>query len=1314
MNLTKANISDLKKVTVKIVCSNCDEGSGTVLSVGEMYYVLTAAHIIENETEDGPKEKDHIFVKLTRNSQDYDLKVVEIVFYERAIDAAILRISIPINMPTTGLNKVRLLTTSVNGPGELCGFHRGEYTPKHYAFENRSATTWAVMNIQLKVQGINPIENFSGTSGGGIFYADTARNLYLAAFMSELTRYDGNNNEFTCLPSSYFLSSGLLGEVADNRQYEYIADSGVATNVDGKQLINPLDKSDYDKNQRGVFLENERTREIINQLLDDEESTILLTALSGMGKTKIIYEAFKGTERMPNRFYAKYGDGRDQLLGEMAQILRKNYDSDGIIIIDDCPMDLVPEVISTRDNLNHQFRLILVNHDYFNEALTHSAFTVIKLSPKEMEDRVNLYISTELSENDVNRNDVIEIKKLAGGYPQMAIELVKNYQEEDTVGPAAVEHLMPKLLSLTAGQEKEEKTIWQTFSLCLPFPYKDATHQGFEYMIKENHFTPLNGMEYEDRRSIAARLVDKYSPTLIDKQGMWLYVRPFPLAVWLTAEWFKNVCNTPIHFKELIDSVKRQPEWVQNTISEGFCKHIQQMSGNKEAFKMVEKLVNAELSHPFFDEENLSSGLGSKLLLAMSTVNPAAIAASLKRVLGSKELTWLKEKFDGDGRRNVVWALERLCFAHESYNDGIAVLARLAAAENEDFGNNASGQLAQLFHISLAGTEVSLSARLETLKQLVKEGGEYIAVVVRCFDSAFRNGGYSKMGGAEKFGFDNRKDYTPGTWGEVYEYWNGCRDLLLKWMTENPAMVDALAGMVEENVFNWARGGQKSILVPLMEKIAEIKGYQWDSGYDALAKTVYTFGINESALGVNKLMEQLRTNSFISELKDARYKLNGKYHLGEKEQIDLTDGLFGHLAVVFLKQSVYANSYEVEFLLEDTDYIPFQFLRKVVFDANDEQLEEFFNTVFKVIMTKTEDFSSPFLRNLAYEARDRAPLMHFLDKLEKAGREFLYVSLMGGTEDGDLGHFKRLLAEEKDGILKHDFLPVYLQFFRSYGDERYLMMLSALRDNYPNRPNDLIAYVVSERFMIQKDELPEAIAIIKQALLDYQIDEDYGRLLGDYSRILIETLQLWHDDEFAKKVNQKMIGVYNTKMVHLSMDGIFTVLLKEYFDVVWPDFVSAFLGEETFLFYYQVKDELGSGFGFGKGPLFDVNEDLIKRLCLDNPKSAPVRIAAMAPCFEIDENGQETGRFSKWLIWLLDQFGEQKDVLSSISGNLGSFTWSGDVSPYYERNIKCFENLLSHPKTEVREWAKLCIEDERKMMEIEKNDEVFRKIRYEL
>lgn len=1309
MNLTKANIKDLKKVTVKIVCSNGNEGSGTIVSVGENIYVLTAAHVVENETHDSHFAKDKIAISFMRNSRTIKLSVDKVSYYNRKDDAAILHVVNPGNMPTSGLDQVRLLTTNVSGPAELCGFHKNEDSPKHYTFENRGAEIWAIDNIQLRVQSLEPARNFEGVSGGGIFYQDTNKVLYMAAYMLEVGRYDGNNNEFVCKPSSNFISSGLLNSIVDERCYEFVADPAVACGIDSRQMLNSLDRSGYELNQTGFFIENDRTKEIIDQLRDDDTPTLILTALSGMGKSKLIYEAFKGTEREQNRYYAKYNAHREQLTGELKLIFKQNLGNDGIVIVDDCPMDLITEVISIRDQYNDLFRLILVHHDYFNEELERMSFPVIRLKPQEMEERIGLYISEELEENEQNKNDILVIKKLASGYPQMAIELVKAYKKNKIAGPEAVTHLMPKLLNLTTGSEKEEKKVWQTLSLCLPFPYKEATHEGFEYLLKNNHVTPLNGMEYEERRSIAAGLVRKYCPTLIDVQGMWLYVRPFPLAVWLTAEWFKNVCNTQVHFKELIEDIQKQPPLVQIAISEGFCKHIQQMSGNKEAFMMVEQLVNSDINHPFFDEENLCSGLGSKLFLAMSTVNPAAIASNFRKVFEHKEITWLREHVNGTERRNLVWALERLCFAHESYHDGVVMMAQLAVAENEDIGNSATEQLIQLFHINLAGTEVDLRERLNTLKELVNKGGEYIPLVIRCFEAALQNGGFLRVGGAEKFGFENRKDYTPKTWSDIFEYWYGCRDLLLEWLNKKPQLADLLAEIVEKNIYNWIRGGQKNVLVPLLEKIAEIKNYHWDKGYKALSETVYAFGIDGEALGLSELMTKMRSETFKTQLDEARYKMRGQYHLEDKEQMELSEKLFAQLASEFIDKKTYANEEEVNTLLEDNEYIPIGFVRTLVTTVSDEQLEILFDTIFRILTTKSIDFYSPFLGNLSSYSKYRKPLLKFLERLRNKRQELLYVSLMAVTENEELSHFYKLFSEQKKQVLEMDYLPVYLNFFKSDRYEHYLLMLKTLKDSFPDRPNNLIAYVVAERFTMRKDEHPEAIAIVKDALLKYQINGDTRYVLHDYSRILIETLQLWHDSEFAKQVNSKFIEVYSTQMVHLSTKGIFTELLKSYFDDVWPEFVKAFLGADTFLFYYQVKDELGSGFSFGKGPLFDAEEGLIKQLCLDNPESAPARIASMVPCFD-----NEVNMFNKWIIWLLDNFGEQRDVRDNISSNLGSFSWTGNISPYYERNIKCFEYLLNHSKQEVREWAQKCINDEKKLLDIEKNKEDFMHIRYEI
>ncbi|MBR5208922.1 MAG: trypsin-like peptidase domain-containing protein [Paludibacteraceae bacterium] len=1315
MILTKANITELKKVTVKIHCPNDEEGSGIVMCSKGENYVLTAAHVIEHSGTDGHWEIGRIIVSMIRNNMPFNFTVDSVVLYDKAKDTAVMRVRQVESEPLNGLDRIKILTSNVNGIATFGGIRREEKTPKHYSFENRGVETWAIANVNLSTQLLPPKTNFEGSSGGGVFYQDDEKNLYLVAFMSSLERYDGTNNEFNCKPASYFNASHLFDNLIDSREYEYSQSDSEMSKLNRDKCLKELDHSGYDKNQRGIFLENEKTKAILTKLRDDEEMTIVLTAMSGMGKSKLIYEAFRQTETLRNRYYAKYDDNHKQIINEAEQILRKCYEEDGIIIVDDWPVEYISELINTRDNCNSEFRLIMANHDFFNDELaTPRDYSIIKLQPNEMEERVNQYISSEIGEDENKKNDISEIKKLSGGYPQMAIELVKAYKNSNTASPQTVASLMPKLLNLTVGSEKEEeKVVWQTLSLCMPFPYRDATHDGFKFMISNNNVTQLKGMVFEERRSLTAKIVGKYSPTLIDKIGEWLYVRPFPLAVWLTAEWFKNVCNTSAHFTELIEDIKKQPQSVQDAISEGFCKHIQQMSGNKEAFEMVGRLVNSDINNPFFNEETLRSGLGSKLFLAMSTVNPTVIAKCLRNVLGYKDINWLREHFDGDGRRHIVWALERLCFAHESYHDGVYMMARLAVAENENtISNNATGQLIQLFHYALAGTEVDLKVRLQTLKDLVNESDEYIPILVRCFDAALQNRSFFRMRGAEKFGFENRKDYAPKTWDEVYNYWHGCRDILLEWMDKKPVVVEKVAEIVEGNVYHWASGGQKDVLVPLLEKIAEKKDYRWDKGYEALAQIVYSYGIDGNELGITDLMEKLNSGTFVTKLNDARYKYQRRNHLSDEENMDLSEVLFSPLAKDFWNDKIYLKTEDVETLLENTEYIPIDFVKYLVENASDEQLNCFFDVIIGVLKSKPEAFNSHLLRNISFYSKDRKPLMSFLDKIRECGMENIYISLMAGTEDDNLGHFEQLVSEQKN--LKLDFLPIYLQSFRSYGNERYLMMLKRLRENFPNRPNDLISFVLNERFMISKDDCPESVDIVKKALLEFNVEGENGRMLNDYTRILVKTLQYCHDEEFAKQVNSKFIKVYNTKIVHLNMKGIFTALLKDYAKEVLPDFINAFLGEDTFLFYYQVKDELGSGFGFGNGPLFDLDENLIKQICMQHPDSAPTRIATMVPCYDLDTNGKITDKFNKWVIWLLDNFGEQKEVRSNISANIGTFSWTGDLSLYYERNIKCFEQLLNHNKQEVKDWAKECISYQKKLFDKEKKDETYRNICSEL
>ena len=369
MFLTKPEIKDLKKVAVKIFCQpDNGEGSGTIVLVNDVFYVLTAAHVIQAKDKEAPLPADDIKVALYRNSNVFNLRVIDIPLFDIPKDVAVMIVENTENAPVSGLDKVSLLAKEIAGEATLCGYRWKETNLRINQVNRRASGIWTV-DINLTSQNINAQANFEATSGGGVFYSDNEGGLYLSAYMTGIHSYRGTNNEIDCPSALEFARVEALKSIVDESDYQFVQETGEAGFFNKRQKIKPLPVSSYAENQTGEFLENDKTKEIIDALRDDDQPTLILTALSGMGKSKLIYEAFHQTERNPNRYFAKYSGDEDDLLAEAAQIMKRNEDGDGIIIIDDCPLDFLLQMISCRNQNNPQFRIIAANHDYFNEKL---------------------------------------------------------------------------------------------------------------------------------------------------------------------------------------------------------------------------------------------------------------------------------------------------------------------------------------------------------------------------------------------------------------------------------------------------------------------------------------------------------------------------------------------------------------------------------------------------------------------------------------------------------------------------------------------------------------------------------------------------------------------------------------------------------------------------------------------------------------------------------------------------------------------------------------------------------------------------------
>lgn len=311
--------------------------------------------------------------------------------------------------------------------------------------------------------------------------------------------------------------------------------------------------------------------------------------------------------------------------------------------------------------------------------------------------------------------------------------------------------------------------------------------------------TPFDNYSNQRIDDIFENLIKTYSQKeLIEKNSCWLLVRPLPLAVWLVGQWFHK-CGQSRLVQVLNDLDAIQNTAQANRMKRALCKRIQNMQENEKAIYLFGKLM-AE-GAPFHHEEVVCSDFGSRLFLAISTVNPVAVTNCLYDVIMSQSIDWTKDVIKGDIRRNYIWSLERLSMPEITFRKATLLLAKFALAENESWANNATGLLLQLFHVALAGTEATLQQRLAVIEELSSYGDEYIPIVLKVVDSAFCYSHFHRNSGYEHIGGKVFKDFEP-TGVDIYEYWKGCLKVINQLLQSKPDVVNKVADIIVTHLYD--------------------------------------------------------------------------------------------------------------------------------------------------------------------------------------------------------------------------------------------------------------------------------------------------------------------------------------------------------------------------------------------------------------------------------------------------------------------------------------------------------------------------------
>jgi hypothetical protein len=1029
-----------------------------------------------------------------------------------------------------------------------------------------------------------------------------------------------------------------------------------------------------------------------NQILEvvkkNEVFSIRIFGLSGLGKTRILLETFKANDDDERAIiisgrilYINFNENED-----IEQTVRKIVENgeDKILIIDNCSSEIhrkLNKIIFRSDSKTSLFTISSNPEERFDKIRDVSVLYIEKNELiSVVEDILKEYFDW-LTEDKIKT-----IKDFSQGIPLMAVllgESVKN--GEQYIGRLEDRDLMNKLLGL--NNNDDEKQILMSCSLFNYFGFFEDYFEQSKFIATNKEITPIDG-EDETKINKFQRVCNKYFKRgIFEKKGRLLGMRPFPLAISLTEEWFEN-CNSK-KLLSVIESIAKLDEPHRKILSNSMCEQMKFLGYSESAKIIIEKLVCE--NSPFDNAGVLNTELGSRLFRSFVEVNPNAISDNMFRVfskLNSSELIQIVE-----GRRNLVWVFEKLCFNKSTFNKSIKTLYAFAVAENETWANNATGQFLQLFSILLPGTEANLFDRFEIIKWgLENDDNEYFNLALKAMDRGLSSDHFHRTLGAEQQGTLRRDDYRPSN-SEIQDYWTKIIELLLHIIKENNNFSEIASDILANNIRSICRARCAHLIIPKIKETAEFKNFDWEKGLLGLKyvkKYDKGYITREQLDEIELIILSLTKNDLKSKLEN--FSKNSHIDIEERfsheKQIERINGL-----VIEFVENKSEWSKIIPILYGGYFSYAFQFgkyLSELI--KEDDELYEFFLTqsfdFFKKISSEKSNLNVLGGFYFTLNSKQKTDLIEKIIKEEDLKCHIFYLQSVSATFSYIMYLFELINSKcDFQSFLVFRFSNI----LQDLNSEEFNIFANKLF-SYKNDGYEIgfkiffgLGFNNSEN---QKKLRPFLIECLLNINFETCTIDRY-----ELGNAIIQILQDKKEVEFAKHINIsiiKSITWHNSYHLDDYVKKVYDILLGEYFEFIWEDLSKFLLSEdEEYIKFYGLKHILGSSIGSSierqVGVIMSGQINTIFEWCMSNIPVAPARLAELIPVF--GNNNDLYNELNPIAEQLINEFGNNDEVLSGLSSNLGSFSWVGSMIPLLEAKIEIFRKLINHKHIKVKEWA---------------------------
>lgn len=1032
----------------------------------------------------------------------------------------------------------------------------------------------------------------------------------------------------------------------------------------------------------------------IQEAMDTPKASLRIIGHSGLGKTRLVYEAFKNSKNKSAIYYKVVSNPQEIL--NFVIVYGTSYQ--GTLIVDDCDYATHRQLKQQIQRSNSTFQLISIDFNVSEEtepsAVNEEQYIFLKKD--DYKDIVKMILNDQY-EHKLDLAHIDQIADYAEGFPGMAVlfanaridgkenlsELLHNdiiYRiafGRDWSNPNEGKYNMLKAFSIFSTFFKPAENQLDVITEQqeqLADAQKDFISGQICRPVQQGHGF-LESADYFERSRV------------MERRGHYLMVKPTPLAIKLATEWWR--------YTDAKELVKLFPELERIGLAVPLVNRLAELDQLGHAKRIVNQVWGP--NSPFGKAEVLNTPLGSRIFRSIAHVNPESALQTLYSAFGDKTIAELKTDF-GPGRRNIIWALEALVFRADLFQDAAYLLFKFALAENENIANNATGQFLHLFHIVLAGTSVDLVERLALIDRLLaEENADARRMVILAMRRGLKGDSFRRDIGAENRGSSAPLiDFYP-TWAQSAGYWDGLIERLSKIAkddVEERASIKSTFARAIRNLFydRLPFLVEKAILL-----ILEFDNSFWEEAISQIKSAIEYEDLSEDDIKLTeRLLSMLKPTSLEDELRFYVSTPIWNFEKGDSETY------IDHTAIA-------AENFAEKIVNENIDLRPIleqmqtgEQRKSYAFGRKLGELSgnlEFAKQLIHVLANVPKEKQNPEIAaayTSALSENDKLSIYELVLQTPGVSPHGFYFARIIDLPAVELFKLFKLVDQEKAEI----------QSFHQFAYGRGLQHLTVVEirtlfekiASYPEGDN--VSLELSHEFIGKDVERWNEFKPFLSNLVTYTnlMMRRTNHSTHAWNSIITRLIDENGIKPFTAILTQQLLEAVRADYVS-SFDGYLTSIVrrmvtedfKHFWDIISPSILTSDFSNLRF-FMASHNGNMGS-----PGLLDTADIDVLIDWCKQVPELGSLRITRMMPVTPI-------GDVKSWhplAMAIIDNFGNSAKVLDEIHANINSFGSVGSRVPYLRDQQELISKLFNHPIERVRKWSKSFAKE--KEMEIKRS-----------